>query len=64
MLELSKLQKDDVFRFVGDSDKYHVLHVAHDVLFFVNLNTDTVQVWERKINFIDFELLMRDGRLL
>lgn len=64
MLELSFLQKDDVFKFMADDDKQHVIFTTEKEVFFVNLNTDIVSVWERRINFIDFILLMRDGKLL
>lgn len=64
MLELSKLQRDDVFRFLGSADKLHVLGTVTNVVIFVNLNNDVVQIWDRSINFIEFELIMRNGKVL
>lgn len=64
MLELSQLQKDDVFKFLGCNDKLHVLGTTIAEIVFVNLDTNVLQIWERKINFIEFELLMRNGKVL
>jgi hypothetical protein len=64
MLELSQLQRDDVFRFLGSPDKYHVLGTVTSVVIFVNLNNNVMQIWDRSINFIEYELIMRNGKVL
>lgn len=61
---MSQLVKDDVFKFSGSADKLHVLGTTPAEIVFVNLNNDVLQIWDRKINFIEYELIMRNGKIL
>ena len=64
MHKLSQLQKGDVFVFLGSTDRMEVLHVMPKLIIFMNLTADISHCWYRNIDFLEYTLIIRDGRLL
>ena len=64
MIELTELQKDDVFQFDGSTDRMQVVEVNDNHITFINLTTAVEHVWHTRINFLEFKLIMRNGRVL